>query len=284
MRTFKLEFDYTPLERLQSSNESISEMMSAGIRTVGELRDKLLEALPDMIRGLGSSQLRDLKKIERFTANQVLFTDYLKSNNYASLRLLKATTPEGMTATYMEYLDVLEAGVAHMKRITSDVLQPYVIFLAQLVSSKDAAKSYNTNAHIYTKLAENRSKIYSDMSACFSKSHDTRTTYGDVVDSNAAWAKVIVRMNKLTHEINSLRTDEVTHLMKQADDYLKIIHGYIEKEQLQEITPETSKSLSEGAYQVGLELEFYSIIYYRVLSLGNAINQTMNDLNRILSA
>lgn len=284
MRNFKIEIPLSAMERLTLSNESITDALKSGLDTLSEFKDKLLEALPDVMRGLEGTQLKEVKKIDQLTADQKQFNEHLSKNNYASLRLLKATAPEGLRSSYVTYLKALAPAVEHMKRITPDLLHPYTVFLAHLVSSKKANLSYNTNAHLYDKFKLDREECYEGIKKCFSGDHNTRTTYGSVVDNNAEWSEVIKLNKKLVDDVNGIKVSEVSHLMRQADDYLKIIYEYIENGKIEDVTPETAKALSEGALQVGYELEFFSIIYYRVLGLNNAINQTITDINRIISA
>lgn len=282
MRNFQIEIPYTAMERLTNSNESFSDVLKAGVDGLAEFRDKLLETLPEIIRGVAGSNVGQIKKIEPFTADQKTFLKHLEKNNFASLRMLKATVPEGLRSTYSVYIEALMPAVEHMRTMQAKILLPYNIFLARLATNKKAALSTDTNAHLYSALAKERTEIYEAISKCFSGDDEPRSNYGGVIENNASWKNVFADMKKMTDTLNSIKVADINHLMRQSSDYLNIIHDEIEKKKIEDITPEAAKALSEGAYQIGCELEFFSIIYYRVLGLHNAIDMTVKEINEII--
>jgi hypothetical protein len=82
--------------------------------------------------------------------------------------------------------------------------------------------------------------------------------------------------------MESIQRDRIDLLIKQAEDYLDIIHDKVVKGEFSEVNPEVCKALADAAYEVACELEFISITYFRVLELKGSVQNTMVEVKRVI--
>lgn len=276
-----IKFTYTPKEEFAIAQESITAMF---LSSVDEMKGKLMQVIPAVIRGFaGAQDLSGLPKFEDFSKEEREFLKHIQVTGFAELRELGAQVPEGLNSTYLEYIEVLSPTVLHLATIIPHVLQPYTVFLAELISHKSAMLSTNTKKLELDKLQKQREACYDAIGKLFYKGNTgTSSKYGKVVDRNNDWPVVFQKVQDMTRALQGVKLTQVKELTKQCADYLEVIHGRIAQDEMNEITPEVTKALADGAYQVAAELEFLSIIYYRVLALQAAVAATVSKVNEIL--
>lgn len=278
-----ISFTYTPEEELVYAQESITSMMTAMLDTVNETRQRLINALPGLKRGFaGNTDLTALHGFAGMTSDQAALLKNLRHVTYGEIRNVNATVPEGMTSTYLTYLQALKPAVEHLRDIVPNVVMPYTVFLAHLVSNKSAALSTNGGGIDYDKLERARDASYAALGACFSKGTHVRSTVGEVVERNADWVQVLKETKELSDIIGQIKRDRVRELTRQCEDYLEAIYQNLQSGSIEEIAPEAARSLARGAYQVASELTYFSVVYYRVLTLTAAVDRSVGELNYVL--
>ena len=277
-----MKFTSTPLEDLQLASESISESIAMGLGSISHFTDKLAQWLPDIMRGLrGHEPLDRLPAMMPFTGPQKAFLALISQHSYLELREIKAFVPEGLDKPFLDYVILLHAAVQHCSRFYTDTLVPYTTFLAHLVSSPDALRSLNDQGVKNAQLAAQREGFYSHRRSLFGTQPVGRQRVAQVVERNADWSQVLNGTNSVVTQMSQIKRSAIDEQLRQANDYLDILHSKLQKGELP-ANPEVCKALADGAYQVGAELEFFSVTYYWVLALQGSLNNTMEEVQRVI--
>lgn len=225
----------------------------------------------------------DLPEIKPLNKNQTAFLKLLKEVPFTEVGELKAYTPEGMGKTYIEYLKVLVTVTEYIKTIQGDVMQPYVLFLAQLVSDKKASFSSDSKKKEYELLEKHRDNIYKEFSKMYIKdSYAAETKVKNVVDRNADWNTVLQLLNTCTANMESVDRELIKRQVKQCSDYLDLIYDGLKKDDVKDTSQEAAARLSNGAYNVAKTLELYSTTHYRVLAITGSIENTIKHICNVL--
>jgi hypothetical protein len=199
--------------------------------------------------------------------------------SYANLRELTACIPEGVNVTYLEYLNVLLPFTLKARSIQVDVVKPYMLFLAQLISDKSALMSTKNNRSEYAEMEKARDDMYEEFSKLYKKnSFDAKVTVKDVIDRNSDWKEVLYKLNQCNTNLEAINRKDIKHQIQQCTDYLEVLYTYLQENKMDNASAESAQFLSEGAYCVARELEAMSMIYYRTLTLSAAINDTINHI------
>lgn len=279
-----LKESFTPQEELTFALESLTSVMTAALDGIANIPAKLTDTFPNLLRGFsGTEDLTALPELVPTTKEEARFIEHTKKISYLEMRELKAYVPEGLVVSYLEYLKELKPVVGQLQRIIPDVLNPYATFLAHLVSNKNAALATGNAGFDHNGLSEKRKAAYAAISECFSASNTgSETTVESVVDRNADWLVVFSEVKTLITELKTVNRNTIKTLIKQCEDYLEIIYCNLKEQKLEDITSEVALSLSQGAMSVACEIEHFSVIYYRVLSLEGTIAATVNKINSVL--
>lgn len=216
------------------------------------------------------------------TSDQKSFLKQLDGRPYAALMSVGAFVPEGMKSTYLEYAAVLHPAVQHAQKATK-VIDDFATFLAMIMTNKASLHETGTKKKFYAELQEERLKLAKDIQSCFNNSTKTDVRIEDVVKRNSDWENVFKVSDELTKEVNKI---ERTHLNKKVDECTEMldrIGKQIHAGHFDKVSPAVILDLSDGAYQVASELEFYSIVYYRVLAFSQAVTRTVKHVEKVTS-
>lgn len=281
---YTMNFDsQTRLESMQGlsyARESLSDVMLSSVQAVGGFAARLAGVMPGIISGFASNKetvaLPDIKPLSR---DQSKFLKVIKDVPYSDLRELKAYQPEGVCVTYLEYLEVLLAHTQAIKSIQSDVIQPYMLFLAQLISDKSALVSTKNNRVVYQKLESVREKMYQDFAKLYKKdSYAAEVHVKDVAERNADWPEIFKKINVCNANMQSINKDSIKHQIQQCTDYLALLQTYLQENKMEATSAESAQHLAEGAYCVASELEAMAATYYRVLALNGSVENTVEHV------
>lgn len=214
------------------------------------------------------------------------YKDFLKEipkHNYTDIRSITAYVPEGLNTDYKEYGDYLQAAVAHATAVMDDVLNPYSTYLAQLVTNHDMRLSTNTFETVYKPMEEKRDLLTKDMAGCFKKgSTQSVSNIGKVISRNADWEDLFVLCERLTQQVGKVDRVKLKKKIGECTEYLEAIERKLKRADMEGVAPQVIQNLSNGAYQVACELQFFSVVYYKVEVFVNCVNRTLNNFATVM--
>ena len=278
-----LENEYTPIEHLAMANESISTFVAGAVDVATAMAGRVKGLMPSIITGFkGASELADLEKLADLSKDEQAFLKIIGKVSFAEIRAIRADLPEGFTGDLEAYSKTLQVCANSLARLAPDVLHPYTVFLGQLVSTKNVSVFTDDKAHIYNAMEAQRKAGYANIAKFFPKRKLAENSrIGEVLSRNEDWKHLFISLKSATDTINAVDRQLLKQLMAQSEDYLNILQDMLKKGSLAGITPETSKALANGAFQVASQVEYYTVVYYRVLGLTASVRAMMDRLIRI---
>ena len=134
------------------------------------------------------------------------------------------------------------------------------------------------------KSAKQRDICLKGTAACFKDgSTKAETTYGEVVDRNNDWGQIFPKVDGMTKTINSVSRTAVAKKMRECTEMLDVIMRKIERGDFANVSPQVAMNLSNGAFEVASELEFFAVTHYRVQAMAGAIDNTVQHVTKSLS-
>lgn len=218
------------------------------------------------------------------TSNQREFIKLISKTRFIDIDQLRAFVPEGLDALYLDYALILDEAVGKVSRIVPDILNRYTIYLGTLINFDDAVRD-TKDFEKQLKLEEmNRLSIVEKFSGCFKKnSNVTETRLGKVVRRNSDWDTLFRHMEAMNNTIRSVDRTEIKKKITECSGYLDVLKKRIEEGSFKNASNESVKNIAALAYSVATELEFYSVVYYKVEALNAAINSTVQSVTTTLN-
>lgn len=268
---------------LSIAAESIASFAASGVAAVGEVAGKLTAFLPDMIRQFAQSkEVGKIEDVKNLSNEEQAFLKHLETASFAEVRLFRADLPEGFVGNLLAYSQDLASYAETLSNLSSQVLLPYTVFLAQLMSSPDPSKILDDHQAVYSVMASKRQAGYDALGAYF-KGTQSSTRIGDVMSRNSDFKPLFENIKKAVDAVNAVNRAELSQLITQAEDYLQVLYNQMHEGKMQSISPEASRALADGAYQVAAQVEYYSLIHFKVLALSQSVKATVLRVNEILS-
>jgi hypothetical protein len=210
--------------------------------------------------------------------NQASFVKLLSRHNYVDISPLTVYVPEGLIVDYLSFAQALKRGAEHAVKV-QDLLNKYTTYLALLVTNEYQRFSTVDSAKAYENLQAEREEILREIGGCFKEGdHTTMVKYGDAVTRNKDWELVFGEVDTLSKLTNSVSRDKLNAKVKEASNLMESVIKMLRDGKMESTSHEVAKELSDGAYQIASELEFFTVMYYRVMAFAIAVNQSVDKI------
>ncbi len=273
----------TPMEELHYAAESISSFTAVAQGAIANMSSRLHQLMPNIITGLaGVQDISQLPAVVALPSDQRRFLELVKKVSFAEVRSLRAYVPEGFSGSLVDYSLTLKQAAEFVSPLQAQLLHPFNVLLGVLLSSSDARRLTDDKALFYGRLQTEREHRIAQIGGFFHGGKESHRPISEVMSRNGDWETLLDQSRQATAMINSVDRALLSQSVKQADETLKLIAQLLEQGKLQHVTPETSRALSEGALQVAQQLEFYSVVHYRILGLNSCVQDTTALVAKVL--
>jgi len=227
---------------------------------------------------------KDIPVVEiKYSKDQKFVTDNLHTKQYLDLAELNINIPEGFNGKLTDYATVIGEVTYETTLITEKVLKPYMVYLSQFLSNKDAKISTKDQTGIYKGLALKRESNINAMDHYRSNGTVSISKLGKLVNRKEDIVHLFKTTNELTKMIDGLNIQDVKDCVKKCVDLLGIIIGQTEKGLIENVTPEVVMNLAFGAAEIAREVEFLAIVHFRAIGLTTCVDNITEVLkNNIL--
>lgn len=260
-----------------------SERVALEAFAVADLAALVKRAFPQMLedfKGLMGFTNTVEQAIQLTPDARSFVNDIARKHSYIDIAPLTAWVPQGFTGDYLSYAPSLQAQVAHVEQLLGTTLGPFTGFLAKVLTNYDDQLSTQTNSYI--QLEKVRTTLEVDNAKHFKAgSVVVQSSLGNVVKRNADWEVVLQLTNELTTRMNKIDRRMINKKIAESADLLERLIRQIKNKKIEHLTPQVVTNISNGAFQVAKEVEFYSIVYYRVMAFSDAISKTVSATKEV---
>ena len=246
------------------------------------ISDMLSKVMPDINNGFQSIlNTINPKGVLGFIFDSNVHTA-LANSNYVVLARLELPVPEGLQVRYLTYLNSLEGAVERIKPLPT-YLDDFTRYVAGILTNHDNRVSTISQDNLFMDLDTSRGAAYAAIASCFSGGTKAKRKYGDLVERNADWTTIESKAKGLIKELNRYDRAELIAKSKHLHSLLVKVEVTAKRGGFDLANPNVLKTLAEGAYQLASELEYLSVIYYRVLALTKCLEQDLSLLKKATS-
>jgi hypothetical protein len=216
---------------------------------------------------------------QSLSGSQHTFLRLMAEKSYGDILTIGMPVPQGLNAPYLTYIGVLEKAADFCCTDVPAMMTEYTAYLSALVSTHHAMlESTNLNVQ-YVQKEKERDDLTDQMAACLNGGTVSTRPIKEMVKRNKDWELVIARADALSMRLNKVDRSELNKKIKEATDLLELLGNRVGAGELAEVSPEVIMHLSEGAFQLGKNLEFFSVVYYRACVLNETIAADIKHLD-----
>ena len=264
-------------EQTRTVERNLSQIaMEAGV--LSNMVNSIKNIFPDLIETLRNSfsHAEGLPTIEiKLTNDQKFLIKEIGNFKYIDIAELSTQIPEGFVGTYSDYARTLIKVIEDISDVNGKVLQPYSIYLSTFLTNKDAKFNTKDQTRLYENMKKVREHHINDIGQFFKDSSNlSYAKIGQVIKRNADFNTVYNETGIIAKKIYSINIKTLNENIKRCLDMLDMIIDKIQKNEIEHVSPEVTQNLAFGAYEVAREIEFFSVIYYKVLALTTSVDAT----------
>lgn len=266
---------------LKTQRDRVALEAAVDLVNMGKLFKDAFPAIGESLKGfLGLFRAEDPPI--KLTRDQQAFVNMVSKTNYLEVAPIAAYVPEGMKLTWLDYMDRLEPAVVHSTQVLDEVMNEFTTFMGGLLNNHDHKYSTQSFERKYQMWEKERQAMHKALAGAFDDHHGTQTSIGKVIDRNADWATVFKRLDAMVNTLNGVSRDKLNAKIAEASMLIdRVIAKGVDRKELDDMSPQTMANLSEGAYGVAREVEFYTAVYYKVDALANAVTSTMEHFAKV---
>lgn len=241
---------------------------------------------PDLMETLRSSfsKTENLPEIKiKLTSEQKFLIKELVAYKYIDIAELSTQVPEGFNGGYLDYIMILKDIVDRISDVNARLLQPYSVYLSSFLTNKEAKFNTVDQTRLYDKFKNIREEDIKNLGNFFNDSSNKSVTkIGQVVKRNSSFPGIYSEVGNLAKKIDSINFKLINDNVKKCLSMLDIIIERISKNEIEHVSPEVTQNLAYGAYEVASEIEFFAVVYYKVLALVSSVDATTVKINNYI--
>lgn len=257
------------------TNASFCDCQSHPIKTYfGDLyqqaRFSITNSFEKYKTGIGA-QLRPVAKMIR----------YVEQTPYADILQDRAEVPEGLSVSYLEYLEPLTRAQERANNIVEGVIRPFAKYIAKLTTDATFRNGIRHSIREFTDLEKGHKELTDEMAACFQKnSYSATAPFQQVVRRNGDWSLVFAQTEKLKKLYDKYDHKEVTKALNSLYENINELMKVIQNDDLKNVEKDLTQQLAIGMYSVAREVEFSAHTTFRTITFIKTMNTTIESFEK----
>lgn len=262
--------------------ESISLEAGLFANTINTAKNLLPSVLSGLKKAFNStSELPELEQVNTKLQDNVLKN--IEGVSFTDLDKLEILVPEGFSSDFLTASAVIDTSIDFINDAVNETLKNYRVYLSVFLSNKDAKISIKDNSSFNKSAANKRTAINNLYSGLYNTdSYNTKSFYTKVVRRNGDLKDVFTSYNKIGTKLKAIDIKNVKTQIDNISDLLETIIEQIENNKIDNISPEALTNLSNGAFEMAMQMETVSACYFRALTLCNSVDAMTEKLDKRL--
>lgn len=232
---------------------------------------KFLKGVVTLLEGYLS---KDTTELTHFNVS----TNYreMKDGSYMAKRNHKVIQPKGLDVTYLEYIRSLSEIQKLVDVLVIETLKPFEMFLGQLLTIPDEARSHIESSTLDSIKLHNVEKARLELATNFSKNQAEKRPYGSLVGRTADWPIILEEYNTLNARVTSVSISEVQEYIETILSHVSKLITHMESDpETYRVSGVTASTLGKFVHHVASEVELMSVQNYNVKTLEESIIDAM---------
>lgn len=217
-----------------------------------------------------------------FSKEQKFVIENMHNVQYLDMADQKVFVPENFTGNIVEYGKLLEVLINKHRKSATDGLQNFNVYLSQFISNKDAKLSTVDATEVYYKMHKERDDSVSSLVSFTSDNSQTSFPLGKIISRKDDLRILFDNKGSIQRQIENVDLKELNAGVKKCVDLIDLVVDQIEKGLITNVTPESTKNLAYGASEVAKEIEFFAVLYFRVIGYITCVDSISLSSNNFL--
>lgn len=279
----KLRIENTALETTHIDARKSIAFESQFLANTVELAKTFLPSIFTNFKSEINSVNLEEKSTIKLSNHYTVMLGVIAKTNYSDISNLKLPVCEGFESNLVAAYEKVEQIMVLMKKFENHI-KNFHDYVAVFITNKDAKKKTVDLSIKSKELESDIDKLKQILNTLFKEGNsDNSLEYSKLFMNNQEFRKAITQYvildKKLKEDFN---ISEIKLTIENTVENLDSIIKSLKENKIENISSETTKSLSEGSYQVAMVAEAYSVAYFKLLAIMNIVPGFENFINESL--
>lgn len=209
------------------------------------------------------------------------FMQHMEGTPYMDVMDERAEVPEGLSVTYLEYLNVLVPAQERASEVLTNVIRPFTKYVAKLITDEKVRNGVRHSIREFTDLEKDHEKFEREFGECFAKnSYGPTQPFSAVVKRQADWQLVFKKTEELKKHYDKYDQKAITSALNDLYASVGELMKLVNAEGFAGVDRDLTKQLASGMYSVAREIEFSAHTTYRTVTFINCVNATVETAEK----
>lgn len=210
--------------------------------------------------------------IFKFTSGEDKILKELATTDYEDMTKLKLWVPEGFRGNMLSYFKDLNLALDYNQDVSLPALQEFYVLIADIITNKEAKKANKDLSNQTKGYSKSRIEYNKILSSYFAPgSTQAEQEYRTLFKTNKELYECYLERHKLLKKLSQISIKAYTEQVEKIKSSMQILIDLADNGTITELSPVQAKNVSEGAYEMGYQVEFFSVNYFRSMSLANSL-------------
>lgn len=248
------------------------------VQTISKVFPSIAEKVTNMFAV--TKELPELKF--GFSKEQKFVIDNMHVAQYLDIADKSVHIPENFTGNIVEYGDLLGVLINKHRKTASEGLQNFNVYLSHFISNKDAKLSTLDTTSVYYEMHKQRDASISSLQHFTTDNSKTTVPLGTVISRKDDLRVLFNNKGIIQRQVENIDMKEMNSGVEKCVDLINLIIDQVEKGIITNVTPETTKNLAYSASELARELEFFAVLYFRVIGFVTCVDSISLTTNNYL--
>jgi len=267
------------LEQLAIESNVLANVIDTFRNIVPDLKTKIFE-FKDRLTSSATASDKEVKHCEDLFRHLSPKTKYANYVNYSKTLV---AVPESFKGNLLQYILLLNKLAPEVYSEANKLLGEYNFVLSTFISNKETKISIKDHTDIFHKAKTARERFSLEISAFFPTNNPQSRNYlGHVIERFYDLEKILDETKKLNNTHSKQNIKNIAELVNNSCDSLDIIIRNLQTQGVSNVSGNSAKNISEGAYEVAKYVEFVSAFRYNREQAIVAVEKLFETVDRVI--
>lgn len=267
------------LEQLAIESNVLANVIDTFRNIVPDLKTKIFE-FKDRLTASATASDKEVKHCEDLFKH---LSPKIKYANYVNYSKTLVAVPESFKGNLLQYILLLNKLAPEVYSEANKLLGEYNFVLSTFISNKETKISIKDHTDIFHKAKTARERFSLEISAFFPTNNPQSRNYlGHVIERFYDLEKILDETKKLNNTHSKQNIKNIAELVNNSCDSLDIIIRNLQTQGVSNVSGNSAKNISEGAYEVAKYVEFVSAFRYNTEQAIVAVEKLFETVDRVI--
>lgn len=275
-------------ENTQVSLESQLQLLALEANSITNLIDVFKNIIPNLASRISEAKNTFIVNNSESDYSKNVQASYskveskLKHVQFTNVGNTLISVPEGFKGNFINYLKLLNKLSPALYSETNVILGEYNFVLSSFITNKEDKISLKDHTNLFQRAKLRREYFVKEITGFFpTDSSQSKTYLKNTIERFADIDAVVIESKRLDKVHNSQNIKAISESIQKTVQLLDIIIKNVESKGITNVSGNSAKNISEGAYEIGKLVEFIAVFRFKTDTILKSIESLLQTIDKL---